>query len=305
MVVATTLLLLAGIVAPPAAPADPAGHPTPVATSPVATGEKCADKASPAASTSLAGDSPQLVARVATLRSFGFGGCEGVRPGAILRIPHPDGDRVCTANFLFRGVDEHRNTHAYIGTAGHCILGEGLFAADSGEKTWPLGQGPEVQSLDGRRIGEFAYAIERRDPVRDFALVRLDAGAPARPDMCHFGGPTAMNNDVSTTLTALHFYGHGDIVSWGVPARTIYATSMTSPEQVQAVGISNRGDSGAGVITSDGRAVGLVVTLGPQAYLRTRNPEPGFIGIMRIGPHIERAEKVLRQDLQLRTAPLR
>jgi SAM-dependent MidA family methyltransferase len=43
---------------------------------------------------------------------------------------------------------------------------------------------------NGNRIGEFAYAI-LQDP-KDFALIRLDPGVAANPQMCHFGGPTGV-----------------------------------------------------------------------------------------------------------------
>lgn len=243
--------------------------------------------------------------RVSLLNSVGTGGCPGVRPGMLLQIPVNDEMRYCTANFLIRGVDAAGGTHAYLGTAGHCILGESMFSADSGERTWPLGQGPEVQGPDGQRIGEFAYAVELSSERLDFALVRLDAGVPAQPDMCHFGGPTGVNAETSTSLSRLHFYGNGNAVGSVAPARTVAATSMTSSDHVQALGLTAPGDSGAGVIDRSGRAVGVVVTLGPQAYVRVPHPEPGLVGITRIAPQLHRAGSVLGQRLEIRTAPLR
>src|SRR5437016_4421292 len=116
---------------------------------------------------------------------LGTGTCPGVRPGAIV---HSDAGQ-CTLNFLFLGSDGGR----YIGTAGHCILGTSPFGGDVGEMAWASGTGPVARDVDGNPIGEFAYAI-LQDP-KDFSLIRLDPQVQASAGMCHFGGPTAVNDD--------------------------------------------------------------------------------------------------------------
>src|SRR5918999_4910623 len=60
----------------------------------------------------------------------GVGTCPGVRPGGDLRSDIGQ----CTLNFLFVTPEGER----YIGTAGHCILGEGggVAGEGAGEKTW-------------------------------------------------------------------------------------------------------------------------------------------------------------------------
>lgn len=55
-------------------------------------------------------------------------------------------------NFLFPGSDGRR----YIGTAGHCILGDSPFGGDAGEATWAPGSGPVARDGAGDRIGEVA-----------------------------------------------------------------------------------------------------------------------------------------------------
>jgi hypothetical protein len=73
------------------------------------------------------------IATIDATTPLGFGSCPGVRPGAMIRIPRPDlGDdtHVCTLNFFFMGTDSRGGTHAYMGTAGHCILGEGGLSRD-------------------------------------------------------------------------------------------------------------------------------------------------------------------------------
>src|SRR3979490_3131285 len=116
---------------------------------------------------------------------LGTGTCPGVRPGAIVRSDVGQ----CTLNFLFLGSDGV----SYIGTAGHCILGTSPFGGDVGGMSGDPGTGPVARDDGGNRIGEFAYAI-LQDP-KDFSLIRLDPEVQASAGMCHFGGPTAGNDD--------------------------------------------------------------------------------------------------------------
>ena len=126
----------------------------------------------------LGGEPCELIP-VPSAAPIGTGPCEGVRPGALV-----ESDKgFCTFNFLFTATDGAR----YIGSAGHCILGDSPFGGDAGEESWAPGSGPVARDASGNRIGEFAYAI-LQDP-KDFALIRLDPSVNASPQMCHFGGP--------------------------------------------------------------------------------------------------------------------
>ena len=129
----------------------------------------------------------------------GIGSCPGVRPGA--EVQSEIG--LCTFNFLFVTPAGER----FIGTAGHCILGEGPVADNAGEKTWAKGAGPVAKDSTGKRIGEFAYAV-LADP-KDFALIRLDPGVEASPEMCNFGGPTGINDDIGDGPKVLQYFGNG------------------------------------------------------------------------------------------------
>ncbi len=221
----------------------------------------------------------------------GVGACPGVRPGAIVNSPKGQ----CTLNFLFTGSDGRR----YIGTAGHCILGEGISGGqNAGEAAWGPGVGPAATDSAGNRIGEFAYAV-LQDP-RDFALIRLDPGVAASPQMCVFGGPNGTNNDLGGDLVALQHYGNGVGLGSTVPARTHIAVGMPDPNRVYATGLAISGDSGAGVISSDGRAVGVLVTVG----LHFGTGHGGLIGITRIAPQRARAAQVLGVGLTMQTAAL-
>jgi hypothetical protein len=225
----------------------------------------------------------------------GTGSCPEVRPGGIVNSDTGQ----CTFNFVFAGSDGA----TYIGTAGHCILGESPIGGDVGETSWAPGTGPEARDADDARIGEFAYAI-LQDP-KDFALIRLDPDIPWSAQMCHFGGPTGTNADLASGLVLLHHFGNGVAIGSVLPARTHVAIGMPDPDHVFAQGVALPGDSGSGVISDDGRAVGVLVTVGVHtASIGLDAVDAGVIGITRLQPQIDRAEQVLGVALDLSTAPL-
>lgn len=217
--------------------------------------------------------------------------CPGVRPGALVETDKG----VCSFNFLFRGADGHR----YIGTAGHCILGESqIGGGDAEEQTWPAGTGPEARDSEGNRIGEFAYAV-LQDP-KDFALIRLDPTVPASAQMCHFGGPTGTSADTPSTPTLLHYYGNGLLVGDVLPARSALALGMPDLDHVLATGAVVPGDSGSGIISADGRAVGVVVAIGiALGGIGTSGVDAGPVIVTRIAPQEARAEDQLGTKLDL------
>lgn len=248
----------------------------------------------PPSSNFTLGGVPCTLIPVPAASPIGTGTCPGVRPGGI--VVSDVGQ--CTLNFLFQGSDGNR----YIGTAGHCILGTGELETNVGEQSWAPGTGPEARDGNGNRIGEFAYAV-LLDP-KDFSLIRLDSNVPADPGMCHFGGPTGVNADqpAVTQPVTLEFFGNGVGVGVAVPARTAVAAGMPDPDHVFANGVAAPGDSGSGVISSDGRAVGVLVTLG--VHTGGGILDSGLIGITRLLPQAERAEAVLGVSLTILGAPI-
>jgi hypothetical protein len=243
------------------------------------------------------GGKPCKLIPVPAAAPVGTGSCPGVRPGAIVNSETGQ----CTFNFLFNGSDGRR----YIGTAGHCILGESPIGGDVGEESWAPGTGPEATDADGNRIGEFAYAI-LQDP-KDFALIRLDNGVAASAQMCHFGGPTGTNSDTPglTSPTVLNHFGNGIGIGSVLPARSALALGMPDPDHVFAEGAVVPGDSGSGIISSDGRAVGVIVTTGlHSSSIGSSGIDAGTMGITRLAPQEARAEQVLGVGMSLQTAPL-
>ena len=237
----------------------------------------------------------RLAASPVAAPPVGAGPCHGVRPGAYVAAPQGG----CTLNFVFRAREktaEGTRSVRYVGTAGHCALGAAR------ERSWAPNKGPKAFDVAGRKIGEFVYAVLEPGEgligaYRDFALIRLDGDVKSSIAMCHFGGPTGINADMGGGPVVVHHYGQG--LGWGetIPARTSVVRSLNDPDVAGATGAINYGDSGAGVISADGRALGVVVQFIDESG-------PDLIGITRIRPQMLRAEKVLDVDLTLLKAAL-
>ena len=214
---------------------------------------------------------------------IGTTSCPGVHPGA--EVTSTLGP--CTLNFIFTGTGGER----YIGTAGHCIVDEGTPSA-----SLPA-PGP-VAFVDGQRVGEFVYAVHEQS--HDFALIRLDDGIAAWPALPHFGGPTGIYTDRSLTPVVLHHVGNGVVAGEVTKARSMVAPNTFASRSVAAMGLGLWGDSGSPVISSDGRAVGVLIHLTEVAI-----PSVGTSGISRLDYQLPFAEAALDTTLTLATAPLR
>jgi hypothetical protein len=251
----------------------------------------------PASSFTLGGAKCSLIGVPAADSALpvGVGTCPGVRPGGDVRSEVGQ----CTLNFLF----ETPNHERYIGTAGHCILGEGggLAGDGVGEKMWPKGQGPVAKDAEGKRFGEFTYAV-LKDP-KDFALIRLDPGVESSPEMCNFGGPNGINDDISGDPTVLHYFGNGIGIGTALPARSAVAMGLPHADHVYAAGLALPGDSGSAVISDDGRAVGVLVTVGVHGFGidDSGGIDFGTVGITRIVPQVNRAAEALGIQLTMIT----
>jgi hypothetical protein len=264
----------------------------------------------PAAAT---GGSPacSLIRVPAATAPVGSGGCPGVRPGS--RLITAVG--LCTANFLFRAPDGT----GYIGTAGHCVPRGDSGMGTARERFWPAGGGPKALDAEGRRIGEFAYATLQSHGTgvgitytKNFALIRLDPGVEASPEMCYFGGPRGLFTTDTAGPLVLHYYGSGETIKDVLPARSGVAQGTPEPDHVYATGLAMAGDGGSPVMTADGLALGVLVTSSPHgvgfstepggpppAYLESQQ---GTIGMTRLAPQLARAEAMLGVPLELVTS---
>ena len=254
----------------------------------------CAAAAPAQASNWTLGGVPCDLIPVPAASPVGTGSCPGVRPGAIVNSDSGQ----CTFNYAFSGSDGR----TYIGTAGHCILGDSPIGGDAGESSWAPGSGPVARDANDQRIGEFAYAI-LQDP-KDFSLIRVDAGVSVNPQMCHFGGPTGINSDRPASTVTLQHFGNGVGVGDVLPARSAVALGMPDPDHVYAEGAVVPGDSGSAINSGDGRAVGVIVTTGLLlGSIGTSGVDAGTMGVTRLAPQVARATQVTGTSYTLQTAP--
>jgi len=221
----------------------------------------------------------------------------GVQPGGEVHM----GGALCTLNFLFQGSDGHR----YMGTAGHCAIDGSPVKGgnENTEESWAPGEGAEVTDANEKRIGEFAYAV--LDQTKDFSLIRLDPGVEANPQMAHFGGPTGINDDLTSDTVTMNWYGNGVGLGMTIPARSGVALGLHSGDHVYMMAVADPGDSGAGVNSEDGRAVGVLVAGGVNfGGMTEHGVDFGDIAVTRLSPQLARAEQVTGIHFELVTAPL-
>lgn len=260
---ACLLLLLAGCAGPAATnePADPTPRP-------------------PTTSEPPAGGGTWAEAEAAT-----------IRPG--VQVVSDTGQ--CTSNFLF--VDP---TNVYVGIAAHCV--EGLVI------------GAPLDIAHGAATGTLAYSswltmddVDEQDAdareYNDFALVLLppEARGLTSPSMQHFGGPTdlAASSAVAPRDKVLTYGNSGlrgevDPASWK-EGYVLETSAWSTTIYTATPGIP--GDSGSGVLTGDGRALGILVTL-------TIAPTAGSNGVTHLDMALAYARENAGIDVQLAIAEL-
>ncbi len=234
----------------------------------------------------LSGKACRLLPASTPLTLDGQEACTGLRPGAPVLTPVGQ----CTLNFLWTGSDGRQ----YIGTAGHCLL-EGTA---HNQVVYQPGDGPPARDSAGHRFGEFAYAA--LDATSDFALIRLDPGVRASPEICRFGGPSGMTVGPVGALTPLHHVGRGSLTGSLVPARTQLTVDGHDVRVLTGLGVASAGDSGSPVVGLDGKAVGILVATGPALPLA---PTGLLVFSMRVAPEMGRASEAMAIAFDLVTAP--
>lgn len=220
-----------------------------------------------------------------------------VQPGRVLITP--TGGR-CTIGFLFRSTGG-----AVFGTsAGHCAPVDLIL----GESSWPTGSGPVVRGVDGTPIGRFVYSRFARQSNPDLSVFEVRAGVAYRAAMCMFGGPTSLLTGALSSPSLLLTYGHGENISLLSRGRAAVAPRIPRQSHVQATGLALQGDSGSGVETSDGQAVGILTdlyvapTVSPSG---TVADSAGTIGINRLDVQLPIVESRIHRRLTLLTAPVK
>jgi hypothetical protein len=239
-----------------------------------------------AAPAHAASPAPHGCRTVLSAGPVGTSACPGVRPGALYSADNGNG---CSMSFIFRGSDHYY----YAASAGHCIWATSNLGPNAGkEAAWGPGAGMVARDSSNQQIGRFAYGVWTDN--RDFSLIRLDAGVHPNAAMCYFGGPTSMYTAHSGSMVFLKHFGNGLV--WGdtIPARTAFARDTNDPYFVYAYAMALPGDSGSGVMTEDGQAIGTLVDL----YV------DGTTGITRLDTSVVKAEQLMKIRLTLQTAKL-
>lgn len=199
-----------------------------------------------------------------------------IRPGVQVFI---EGSQ-CTSNFVFL---DPSNTTVFIGFAAHCAtLGDdstNTDGCDDANEALPLGTDVEVQGADHpaslaytswgtmQAAGESAAGACAANDFA-FAALHADDAPKAHPAMLTFGGPTGAADSKSV--------GAGDkVLTFGntglrpgpavLDAREGYVLGQSNggwTTTVYTVTPGLPGDSGSGVLTGQGRALGILVTVG-------------------------------------------
>ena len=177
-----------------------------------------------------------------------------IRPGARVVAAH----LACTANFLFRSPD---NRSLYLGVASHCF---GLDPAEA------VDVGTPVTIAGIRNAGTVAYSGWAHDEAddNDFGLVLLSNSPAVRarvsPAMLYYGGPTQMGATVDVESGDLVMtYGNSVQRDEDDPENPREGYVVREDSGLFAVLTEQGGvpgDSGSGLMTFDGQAVGILST---------------------------------------------
>lgn len=196
---------------------------------------------------------------------------------------------VYSMGFLLKGTAKGKSA-TYLTTVGNYVM------PTFGTKTWKATSGPRAYDGDGKVIGRFVYAVHTDTPAfSTFGLVMLDPKVKVSPQVCHFGGPTAVNEATSPTPSSIQYYGQGIPADAVSPARTGIVTNTSSPDNAIAEGLVGFGDEG-GPVLIDGTALGYL-----DGGIGFGSSGVGFI-VSRLDPWIAKASKALGVKLTLLTA---
>jgi hypothetical protein len=158
----------------------------------------------------------------------------------------------CTANFVFTD-----GTSKYIGTARHCSAGVGTRVTMQVDTTTIAEIGTVVTQTPGDGV-----------PGNDFALIKIDADVAQKwgvdPKIPVVGGPNGVYTGCGPEPIKYYGHGYGVAVGQGKPGGGL-ATNWNN-DGFGWTGTGLPGDSGSGVVTSNGQAAGdlthLIVDLG-------------------------------------------
>jgi hypothetical protein len=180
----------------------------------------------------------------------------------------------CTANFIFES-----GTTVYIGQAAHCASTASNTETDGcTTPSLPLGTPVEVDgaSHPGTIVYSSWIAMQSAGEqdanacaYNDIALIQLDPAdvAKVNPSIPHWGGPVALNTSGAPALSLVYSYGNSEL-RFGItqlsPKEGVSHgdTGAGWEHQVTTVTPGVPGDSGSAFLDANGRALGILSTLG-------------------------------------------
>jgi hypothetical protein len=240
-----------------------------------------------ALATALAGPQPAAAVGV---HGGGLSPAAGWAPAATAQI-HPGtmmytAGAQCTGNFVFTDAAGH----TYLGYAAHCA-GTGSSTDTNGCSTGSVPLGTTVDLTNDGTVasegtivghGTLAYSSWITEhqlgtsnantcAYNDLALVRIAAGdvSEVTPSVPFWGGPTGIDADGTAAGDRVWTYGNSSLRAGLSPLSPHTGISLgddaadggwSHPLYTLSPGIP--GDSGSGFMTSGGRAIGVLSTLG-------------------------------------------
>jgi hypothetical protein len=212
-----------------------------------------------------------------------------IRPGVVIHTA--DGD--CQSNFVF---SRQNATQAFIGTTANCVrkLPIGAIAAIGN----PRNIGILVYSswITMQDVGEQdAGALE----YNDFAVFYVDSSSRAmvNPALPQTGGPTGADDAGALgTGARLRFWGKTPSVAESGNWHDAVVTGKVGGWALLAHGVlpGAPGTMGGGVVTPEGKAVGVLVNLAVS-------PDPGANGVARLDKVMSYASEHAKMDMDLAT----
>lgn len=216
-----------------------------------------------------------------------------IRPGVLVEAK----SRTCPSNFLFARPD---NTSLFLGIAAHCVqdmvVGEWVLV-DPGRTDAPA----LLAYSSWQTMAELGVDDPQMLDFNDFAVLRLDPAFRmfAHPAIVRFGGPAAMGDADALDLGdevvsyAEPDAGSPDLGAWKAVVTKRHDWGLLTygaPPELP-------GRLGTGVMTPDGRAVGLTVSLGAV-------PDPASNGVARLDAVMAFALEHANLVMELQTWPL-
>jgi len=184
------------------------------------------------------------------------------------------GSGQCTSNFIYTN-----GTDVFIGQAAHCSsTGDNTQTDGCTTQSLPLGTTVEIEGAS--HLGTLVYnswiAMQQSGETNpdlcaynDLALVKIDPAdvAKVNPSVPHWGGPVALDTNGLTAGEDIYSYGNSSLRFGFRPLSPKIGTNNSElgggwGHDTTMITPGIPGDSGSALLSSDGKAVGILSTLG-------------------------------------------